>query len=196
MPQKKHNSVPDGWEVVRRPVKQRRARWMGIVDDSAPAVTQADVSGSGMGTLLTGATGMALARKGATVALPAVKTALEEVATNPSLVSTGKKVGQAIGGVAGVVKAGPLGVDAGARIGGRLGASTAKIAQGVAAPIVKAADSGVLQRLAPYGQTLSTLSGAQGVLDLAQMAEPDRTDIGFLGVGRTLSDAQTQSEVG
>ena len=50
--------------------------------------------------------------------------------------------------------------------------------QRVAAPVGKA-----LEKVAPYAQTLSTLSGAQGLNDLAQMAEPGRRDIGFLGFG-------------
>lgn len=39
-----------------------------------------------------------------------------------------------------------------------------------------------LGRMAPYAQSLSTLGGAQGVGDLAQMAEPNRKDIGVLGM--------------
>lgn len=51
-------------------------------------------------------------------------------------------------------------------------------AQGVAAPVGR-----IMAKAAPYAQALSTLGGAQGVGDLAQMAEPNRKDIGFLGVG-------------
>lgn len=36
--------------------------------------------------------------------------------------------------------------------------------------------------LQPYAQTISTVSGAQGVLDLAQMADQTRQDIGTIGV--------------
>lgn len=54
--------------------------------------------------------------------------------------------------------------------------------QSAAAPIGRAAEA-----IAPYAQTLNTLSGAQGVNDLAQMAEPARQDIGFLGVGPTVN---------
>lgn len=41
----------------------------------------------------------------------------------------------------------------------------------------------IAKRIAPYAQTLSTLGTVQGALDLHQMAEPNRKDIGFLGVG-------------
>lgn len=50
------------------------------------------------------------------------------------------------------------------------------------ASAAKTAGSSLLGKVA---KGLSVASGAQGVLDLAQMAEPDRTDIGFIGVGQT-----------
>ncbi len=43
-----------------------------------------------------------------------------------------------------------------------------------------------LEKAAPLAQKLSAASGAQGALDLAQIAEPNRKDIGTLGV--TLGD--------
>lgn len=114
-------------------------------------------------------------------AVPAVRTALEEVATNPRVVpaarALARPVSNAIGSL-GWVKGGPT-VGTAIRETVRRGVPAA--AQGVQSAAGHAAS--VLERLAPYAQTLSTLSGAQGVLDLAQMAEPNRRDIGVLGVG-------------
>ncbi len=51
--------------------------------------------------------------------------------------------------------------------------------QSVARPVATALDN-----VAPYAKGIvRTAAGAQGVLDLAQMAEPNRKDIGFLGIG-------------
>lgn len=60
-----------------------------------------------------------------------------------------------------------------------------KGAQGAAEPVGR-----ILGKMAPYAQTLSTLGGAAGVGDLAQMAEPNRKDIGFLGVGGGTPDPE------
>ncbi len=46
------------------------------------------------------------------------------------------------------------------------------------------------KRVAPYGQTLSTLGIVQGALDLHQMAEPNRKDIGFMGIGTGTPDPE------
>jgi hypothetical protein len=54
--------------------------------------------------------------------------------------------------------------------------------QSLAAPV-----SNAMETLAPYAQAISTVSGAQGVLDLAQMADSTRKDIGTLGIGHTLT---------
>jgi hypothetical protein len=120
-------------------------------------------------------------------ALPGIRQAAEEVATHPGVVSAATRVGQVAGGIGGIAKAGPLGMHSGARYGGiagRLAGQATQKAAGVMA--------GALERAAPYTQALSTLSGAQGVLDLAQMAEPNRGDIGVLGVsiGKSRSDAE------
>lgn len=63
-------------------------------------------------------------------------------------------------------------------------------AQAIAAPVAKVATAVV-----PYAQAASTLSGAQGVNDLAQMAEPNRSDIGTLGVGSSNTVAAQQASV-
>jgi hypothetical protein len=65
---------------------------------------------------------------------------------------------------------------------GKGGYFLGKMAQSIAKPA-----SGLLQSVAPYAQTLSTLGGVQGGLDLAQMADPNRKDIGFLGMGPSVN---------
>ncbi len=55
----------------------------------------------------------------------------------------------------------------------------------VATPVAKA-----ISAAAPYVKAISMASGAQGVLDLAQLAEPKRKDIGFFGVGSGTPDPQ------
>jgi hypothetical protein len=65
--------------------------------------------------------------------------------------------------------------------GGKTGARVAPAVQKLAAPVAS-----IIERATPYVQALTTLSGAQGVLDLAQMAEPTRKDIGTLGIGKTV----------
>lgn len=119
----------------------------------------------------------ALAAGSARIALPLLQRGAEEVATHPSLVKHSTTAGKAIGALSGILKAGPLGADAGSRIGGRLTESAATLTQRAAGSIASA-----LEQAAPYAQSLGTLSGAQGVLDLAQMADPHRRDLGFLGV--------------
>ena len=62
----------------------------------------------------------------------------------------------------------------------------------VAAPTAAPAASSLLGKAA-HG--LSVLSAVQGGLDLAQMADPKRTDIGFLGIGATQPEhAVSQNE--
>ena len=103
---------------------------------------------------------------------------VEGVATNPNLWKTGKLAGEILGGGLGMVKAGPLGAAGGMWVGGRAGWRLANAAQRMAAPVATA-----VQTAAPYAQALNTLSGAEGLGGLAQMAEPTRQDIGFLGIG-------------
>lgn len=111
-----------------------------------------------------------------------------EFATNPSVPKTSAAIGRVIGGVApviaGAAEGGPVGAlvgvaasSKGAWAGGKTGWFTGKLAQNMSAPVASA-----LQKVTPYLQAVSTVSGAQGALDLAQMAEPSRKDIGFLGL--------------
>lgn len=55
-----------------------------------------------------------------------------------------------------------------------------KALQGVARPVAAA-----LEKAAPIAEAVAKVGGVQGALDLAQMAEPNRKDIGFLGLGFT-----------
>jgi len=119
----------------------------------------------------------ALAMATGAKAAPIVQQGVEEFATNPGAWKTARAVGELAGGVAGAAKAGPLGMATGAYVGGKAGYRLSNVAQRAAAPIAS-----TLEKVAPYVQALKTASGAQGVLDLAQMNEPARTDIGTLGV--------------
>jgi hypothetical protein len=83
-----------------------------------------------------------------------------------------------------------LGVGAAAKgswAGGRTGWFTGKMLQSLSAPVANA-----METLAPYAQAISTVAGAQGVLDLAQMADSTRKDIGTLGV--SIAEPRSQAE--
>lgn len=107
---------------------------------------------------------------------PAITRVAEEVATSPLVPKVVAKAGQLAGGAQAALRGSPFGIAGDAWAGGRAGWFTGKLAQNVAAPVANA-----LETLAPYAQAISTVSGAQGVLDLAQMADKTRTDIGSLG---------------
>lgn len=142
-------------------------------------------------TVATPGTSGGLVTTGIAKAAPLVTRAVEEVATNPNVPKIAAKVGRVVGGiapvVAGAAKAGPVGAaigltasSKGAWAGGKTGWFTGKLAQEVAQPIAH-----VLTKAAPYVQALTTIGGVQSALDLAQMAEPNRTDIGTLGIGKS-----------
>lgn len=132
-------------------------------------------------------TGLGLVSAGRGV--PAAAGLAMEAATNPALPRMAATVGRTVGAVAPAVgalvtgnpaEAIALAANAGksAWAGGKAGYFTGKLAQGAAGPVASA-----LEKAAPYAQTLSTIGVVQGALDLAQMAEPDRRDVGTLGVG-------------
>jgi hypothetical protein len=121
--------------------------------------------------------------RGAAAVAPLVRTAVDSVATSPNTVSNVAKAGEAVGAIkglaAGLAHGSPV---SGAAIGAVTGEKIGKLS-GSAVQRIALKASPLLEAAAPYVQALSTLSGAQGALDLAQMAEPKRSDIGFLGVG-------------
>lgn len=130
--------------------------------------------------------GMAAAGK----AIPAAATGAMELATNPAVPQMAATAGRVAGAILPVAKLGPVGLlgsAKGAWAGGKGGWFGGKLAQQAAAPV-----AGALEKVAPYAQTLSTMGGAQGALDLAQMAEPDRTDIGTMGMGPSPAKWTTQ----
>jgi hypothetical protein len=130
----------------------------------------------------------ALIAKGAAAAVPVAANAAAELATNPNVPKAAAAAGRLVGAiaptVAGGAAGGPVGALAGAAnaakgawAGGKTGWFTGKLAQEIAAPVAS-----VAEKVAPYAQAASTVAGAQGVNDLAQMAEPKRQDIGFMGM--------------
>jgi hypothetical protein len=91
----------------------------------------------------------------------------------------------------GVATMNPLDVIAAPRLGRASGNAAYWLTRNFGQPAARGI-SATLEAIAPYAQTLSTLSGAQGVLDLAQVSEPNRQDIGTIGVsiGQPRSDAE------
>lgn len=125
---------------------------------------------------------------GAKASLPWARNAIEEFATSPTLPKATGAAARALttgsGIVHGAVTLNPAEVIAAPRVGwaaGKGGYFLGKGAQSVAGPVAE-----LLEKAAPYAQALSTLGGAQGGLDLAQMADPKRQDIGFLGLGKSV----------
>lgn len=68
---------------------------------------------------------------------------------------------------------------------GKGGYFLAKGAQSIANPIARA-----LTAAEPLAKAVGAAAGPQGVLDLAQMAEPNRRDIGFFGIGGSIPDLE------
>lgn len=135
--------------------------------------------------------GLGMAAGAAGLASGAPKVAME-LATNKNVpkvaAAAGKFIGRAAPVVAGYMSHGATGALAGAmgakaastaEIGEQVGRMVGRVAQKVAAPVARG-----FEAVAPYAQgALQTLAGAQGALDLAQMAEPERRDIGVMGIG-------------
>lgn len=115
---------------------------------------------------------------------PAVSAATRiaaQVATSPNVEKAAEIAGRLTGGAVGLTTTGGLkGAVIGASKGAKLGSVVSAISDRVAIPTAK-----LLERIAPYAQTAATLSGVQGGLDLAQMADPKREDIGLLGIGHS-----------
>lgn len=136
-------------------------------------------------------TNIALGFAGAGKATRTAADIATELATNPKVPYIGSKIGRAVGAVAPVVAGAQEGGLVGAMVGmaasaktawagGRTGWFSAKLAQNIAAP---AAD--ILVKATPYMKALNRFAGPQSALDLAQLADPNRRDIGVLGIGST-----------
>lgn len=120
-----------------------------------------------------------------------------ELATNPDAWKTGATIGRVVGGLsggAGAVAAGlasghpmtilgaPAAAAMGSWVGGKEGWRTMNLAQKLAGKSVPLLEA--------IGPALARAGLVQGGLDLAQMAEPTRQDIGFLGLGGGTPDPQ------
>lgn len=139
-----------------------------------------------------GAAGLAAA-KGAPVTQ-----LLESMATSPSLAKTVggiARVGTTLGGIAHGVATGNVpemimspiaGWNAGK--GGYFLGKGAQAAAGVAADVANKVGPTINAALGP-------LSVAQGGLDLAQMDDPQRRDVGFMGVGKTGNALDNQAAI-
>lgn len=122
----------------------------------------------------------------ATHLLPYVQHAIEAFATSPSVKPAAAKAGRVLGAVtsfpAGITGFGD--VAKGAWTGGKAGWFTGKLAQDIVASMA--------DKIEAHWHTLNAAASkavaATGVGELAQMAEPDRKDIGFLGIGKSVSD--------
>lgn len=121
--------------------------------------------------------------------IPVIKTAVEEFATNPNVMKGAATTGRIIGGISapivGGATMGPAGVAMGLRdmskaawAGGKTGWFTGKMAQDISTAVANA-----LEKAQPYATGLSTLAGVQSGLNLAQLDDPKRQDIGVLGMG-------------
>lgn len=147
-------------------------------DEKKSAYTDSPVASDDKKPSDVGGISMALAAH----VVPFVQRVFEEAATNPAIKKTMATVGQVAGGIEGAMSGGPLAAAGGVWAGGKAGWHSGALIQRLAAPVATVAD-----KVAPYAQGLSTLSGAQGVGDLAQMADPSRQDIGTLGIGKTVN---------
>lgn len=136
----------------------------------------------------------ALVGQAVAASVPAISRGAMEFATSPTAAKTGGAFARGVttvGAVAnGLLSGNPTQVLAAPMEGwaaGKGGYFLTKLAQQVMVPVAKLADA-----VAPYARGLSTLSTVQGALDLHQMAEPNRKDIGTFGV--TMGGGRTDAE--
>ncbi len=119
--------------------------------------------------------------------MPLVQDAINRFATNPDVAKAFATGGRIVGGITSL-PAGLSGfgdVQKGAYAGGRSGYFTGKLAQDVVRPVANVVQK-VTDAVPSRVMTVANVvGGVQSGLDLAQMAEPNRTDIGFMGMGRT-----------
>lgn len=162
----------------------------------AGATSQAPQASVAAGDSVAPGSSAALGMAAAGKAVPMAAQGAMELATSPAVPRVAAAVGRVAGGIAPIVggasAGGPVGALAGVGAaakgswaGGKAGYFTGKLAQQVASPVARG-----LEAVAPYAQALSSLGGIQGGLDLAQMAEPERRDIGLMGVGPAVRAGQ------
>ncbi len=168
----------------------------GVTHHFPQDATDAEIEAALGGHNLTQSDGGGLAAVAAGKGIPAAARGLMSFGTSPTVAKTGGIIGRVLGAVAPIVKGsleGPAGMVAGgveapmaSWAGGKIGYFGTRMLQDAARPI-----SGALESAAPVARILTQLGGAQGLGDLAQMAEPNRRDIGTLGVGAStdLTDA-------
>lgn len=145
--------------------------------DNGPHISAAppppsDTAGTGLGMLLRG------------LGSAPVVSALDAIESSPSLVKGARAAGNVLGPIVGMLKGGGLGALVGGSTGGRVGTL---VGQGVQKVAGVASDA-----LPAVAKAVSgPMAGALNVGDLAQMAEPNRRDIGVLGIG---GDSRSEAE--
>lgn len=132
------------------------------LDDDQPPTPQAQGSAAGTAAAMTPIAGAGLSALANSPAVPPGMGALARAGSVGAGIYDAIKSGDPLRAAYGAAAAWPA---------GRGGFWLGKNLQAVAKPIASG-----LQKIAPLG-------AAQGVNDLAQMAEPNRKDIGFLGIG-------------
>lgn len=122
-------------------------------------------------------------------ATPMAANLAERFFTSPTLPKTSALMGRIIGAAAPIAGGASIGGIGGAVVGaseaargswvgGRTGYFTGKLLQNMSEPVAKG-----LRAAVPVAEAAGKAAGPQGLLDLAQMAEPNRRDIGTLGIG-------------
>jgi hypothetical protein len=142
-------------------------------------------SDSGGGAVLAGAkTAQALA--------PTIQQAAEAFATSPTAAKTGGALARGVTTIAALgqgLYSGNLNEVVSAPIkgwaAGKGGYFLTKALQAGGKPVAAAAEAAV-----PVARAFGNAVSPQGMLDLAQMAEPDRRDIGFMGIGASMPDLE------
>jgi hypothetical protein len=123
--------------------------------------------------------------QGAAQGIPLAARAATAFAQSPTAAKTGGAIARGLTTAGGVINGlwtgNPTQILAASPEGwaaGKGGYFLTKGAQAAAAPAGR-----ILGRMAPVAQALSRASGVQGGLDLAQMDDPTRRDIGTFGIG-------------
>ena len=163
----------------------------GVVQHAADTADAKDSTTSGTNTAVSAALLAHLT--------PYLERGLMDFATNPNAAKVASGVAKGMNYLAlptaGAVSGGPVGATTGMLAAAKTAWPVGKAAyrstqfmQGLAAPLTQ-----FVEAISPYVQKLNPAIGAQGMLDLAQMVEPAREDIGVLGIGKTPSQPSNQA---